>query len=168
MAGQSAGPVTKWVFGLMGVGIIVGSFYWGRRQYTALETWPRVDAVVVSSQVAETMGEANDTGKYWARIKLKYSVGGKEYSKIAGTGSSTSSRSTAREEVAKMPPGTHLMLPYNPADPYEIKLGVGWNFSTFGLPLMGVLTGLALVLFSLWSVIRPARTGLAASSQGNP
>jgi Protein of unknown function (DUF3592) len=118
VAGQTSGAVTKLALAVIGAGIIAGSIYWAHRQYVALKRWPRADAVVVSSQVAETMGEASNTGEYWARIKLKYTVGGKEYSKIASTGSSTSSHSTVREEVDKMPPGTHLMLPYNPADPY--------------------------------------------------
>jgi Protein of unknown function (DUF3592) len=168
MAGRKAGLVTKLIFGLIGVGIIVGSIYWARRQYAALKTWPRADAEVISSQVAERNGEHGST-EYWARVKLSYTVGGKEYSKIAGTGSSSSSLSTIREQVDKMHPGTHLQVPYNPADPYDIALGAGWNFSTFGLPLVGVLTGLALVLISLWSLIRmTVWAGPAASSKGNP
>jgi Protein of unknown function (DUF3592) len=168
MATQKSGAFTKAFSTLLGVGMIAGSIYWAHREYAALRPWPRTDAVVISSKVMEESGSSHGGAEqYYPLVELKYAVGGKEYTKTTSADSATDSPFRAQREVAGLPPGKHLRVPYNPADPSDVDLGVGWNFSTIGGPALLLLMGLVFALMGLWSVIKPVVGARVAAPFGS-
>ncbi len=131
---------------LVGIGMIVVGVRLGRKEYAIATTWPRTDAVVVSSGVVEW----RDPGKrtvYSPGVQLKYSVAGKEYVREPKmSGWATSSRSSSQKVVDAYRPGRHCMVPYNPADPNEVHMQLGGTFDTFSGPLICLLMGFGFVL----------------------
>jgi len=141
---------------LVGVGMIVVGVHLGRKEYAIMKTWPRTDAVVVSSGVREGRGKHGST-LYSPRLQLKYSVAGKEYVRDAEmSGWATSSRSSSQKVVDDYRPGTYCTVPYNPADPNEVHMQLGGSFHTFSGPLVALLTGFAFVLPGLLRLFKLA------------
>jgi len=149
---------TAWMLFLfpVGVGLIGVGVHLVRKEVGAMITWPRVDAVVVSSRVVEGSSTGSSRGSgpvYSPGLKLKYTVAGKEYIRDAGmSGWATSSHASSEEIVDKYPPGSHHMVPYNPADPNEVRMQLGGYLDTFSGPLICLVLGFAFVLPGLWRV----------------
>jgi hypothetical protein len=125
-----------------------------RQHYAMMTSWPRANALVVASQVAEGR-DSKGNRSYWPRVTLKYSVAGKEYVQVAERpGASSGSRSGAQEVVDGLQPGTHHLLPYNPDNPGKIYVDIGWNFSNFGFFGVFLLAGVVSMLPFLWSLFK--------------
>jgi len=119
---------TAWMLFLFpaGVGLIGVGVHLVRKEVGAMITWPRVDAVVVSSRVVEGSSTGGRGPVYSPGLKLKYTVAGKEYILDAEmSGWATSSHASSEEIVDEYPPGSHHMVPYNPADPNEVRMQLG-------------------------------------------
>jgi Protein of unknown function (DUF3592) len=146
---------------LIGTAAILAGIHFGRRPYAIMKTWPKANALVVTSEVAEK-DEKNGGTLYWPRVKLQYTAGGKEYTQIADQSGATSSHAAIQKVVDALPPGTHHLLPYDPANPGDIFVGAGWDFQTFLLPGFLLLFGLAFMLPALWLLLK-GLISLAAS-----
>lgn len=139
---------------VMGLGFAGFGAYMLRRNYAMLKTWPRADALVVSSQVAERL-DSKGRKSYWPRVTLKYNVAGKDYVRVAERpGASAGPHSGAQEVVGGFQPGTRHLLPYNPSNPGKIYVDIGWNFSNFGFFGVFLLAGVVVMLPLLWSMFK--------------
>jgi len=137
-----SGSVVSGVFFVLGLGLLTGGFFSGRRQYNILKNWPKVDATVTRSEV--TTGHDDDnTTMYGAKFEFRYTVKGKEYQTPASAGYETSSYKEMKHNVDIFAPGTQHALLYDPADPGDIRWDAGYNFSFFLLPIclggMGII-----------------------------
>jgi hypothetical protein len=142
---------------LIGLGFAGFGGYMLRQNYAMMKTWPRADALVIASEVAEqhstSEGKAETT--YWPRVTLKYTVAGNQYVQVAERpGASSGSRSRAQDVVDGLQPGTHHLLPYNPASPQKIYVSTGWTFGNFGFFGVFVLAGFLALLPLLWSLFK--------------
>jgi Protein of unknown function (DUF3592) len=141
----------------IGAAAILGGIHFGRKPYAIMKTWPKADALVVTSEVAQK--DEKDGGTlYWPRVMLQYSVAGKEYTRVADQSGATSSHAAIQKVVDSLPPGTRHLLPYDPAHPQEIYVGAGWDLQTFGLPGFLLLFGLAFILPSLVVILKSLLT----------
>jgi Protein of unknown function (DUF3592) len=150
----------------IGAAAILGGIHFGRKPYVIMKTWPKANALVVSSEVAQK--DEKDGGTlYWPRVKLQYSVGGKEYARVADQSGATSSHTAIQKVVDSLPPGTHHLLPYDPANPQEIYVGAGWDLQTFWLPGFLLLFGFAFMLPGLVLILK-SLLRLTAGQDGSP
>ena len=149
---------------LAGVGIVL--IYLGIHtvfnQYAMMHRWPRANALVLSSELAHktsTTTRRNSVTIYWPVVRLKYSVGGKEYVRPATYAAKSNIRSDWQPIVAQLKPGTAHLLPYNPDDPAEIHIGMRWNFSNLALAGFLILPGIVLALIGLFiAASKPSAT----------
>jgi hypothetical protein len=149
---------------LMGLGLLIGAWFTGNRQYTILKKWPTVDAEVARSELTHHQHkfahDASSTTVYQAQIDFRYTVGGKEYTSPTGSDYSTSDYAEMRGKVDTYAPGTHHTIRYNPANPNEIRYDAGFTFGFFLAPLIFLGTGLisagggAVLFFAGWAVGR--------------
>jgi len=123
----------------------VGGWF-AEKRFTVMNSWPQVEAEVVSSEVISYDDSDNDT-MYKAVFRFRYTVDGREYVTQTGNGYGTSFRSWMQAKVDRFAAGTRHAIHYNPADPAEIEYNAGYNFEFFGIPLfcagMGLIIGWA-------------------------
>ncbi len=125
------------------------------RQYRMLKQWPRAQAVVVSSEVAQvaqtTDGRSQPRPLYQAVYRLSFTANSKPTSaEVIGR------RSSRRDAIAgsMLPAATRIDVLYNPADPGEVRMHPGYNAIFFAVPLFitkvaGVFAAIALVLLGI-------------------
>lgn len=95
MAAQFRGPgdiaskIVGGVFFVIGLGLLTGAYFAGRRQYSILKNWPKVDATVTKCEV--TTGRDQDTTMYGTEFEFRYTVNDKEYKTPATSSYKTSS-----------------------------------------------------------------------------
>lgn len=157
--GDSASKIVGGVFVVIGLGLLTGAYFAGRRQYNILKHWPRVDATVTESEV--TTGRDKDgTTMYGTQIEFRYTVNDREFKTPATSSYKTSSYTEMKRQADIFAPGTTHALLYDPADPNDIRYDAGYNFSFFLAPV--ILGGMG-VIFSgvgalVWVLFRSAGT----------
>jgi len=151
---------------LMGLGLLIGAWFTGNRQYTILKKWPTIDAEVARSELASHQEKfAHDpspTTVYQAKIDFRYTVGDQQYTTPAGSDYSTSSYAEMKQKVDTYAPGTHHPIRYNPANPNDIRFDAAFTLGFFMGPLILAGTGLGFTvtgaaLFFIGWVIGKAR-----------
>jgi hypothetical protein len=157
-AAKTALIIVGLVFGLVGVGMLGGAWWTGKRQYTILKTWPSVDAVVTKSEVI-SYRDSEGKSMHRAAVEFRYTVNGREYVTPTVTETATSSYSEMSGKVTTYSPGSHHSILYNPADPRDIRFGFGYNFDTFFVTGILGLFGVVFtpVGFGILFFMRPGR-----------
>ena len=129
-------------------------------QYAIMHRWPKANALVLSSELAHRASRTSrntPTTIYWPVVRLKYTVGGKQYVTLAGYAAKSNIRSDWQPVVADLKPGTYHLLPYNPENPADVQIGAKWNLAHLGLAVMLVLFGGVFLLLALVGLLsRPA------------
>lgn len=156
------------VFFVVGLGLLTGGFFSGRRQYNILKNWPKVDATVTKSEV--TTGRDQDTTMYGTQFEFRYTVNGKEYLTPASSSYESSSYSEMKRKADVFAPGTHHTLLYDPVEPIDIRYDAGYNFSFFLAPT--ILGGMGIVFTGVgalvWFLFRSAGVVLMCPSCSRP
>jgi len=123
------------------------------QQMTVLRTWPSADARVVNSDVVPLR---TDSGQmlYDTALLLSYQVGGRSYVSSVGSLHQSTSYARKKKQAGQFPPGSHTEVRYNPADPRDIRIQVGYNVHFLAVPIIisgvaAIFGVLALVLFML-------------------
>jgi len=146
--------IIGYVFIPIGI-VLLGVAGWlAEQRREILNNWPEVQAEVTHSELTYSRSRSGSS-MYSAVYVFRYTADGREFMSRDGPGYSTSSYSSMEEKVKKYAPATRHPIRYNPANPQEIRIEAGYNFSTFGIPL-GVAAG-GLVFFGLGLGV--ARTG---------
>lgn len=122
-----------------------------------LNTWPEIQAEVTHSEITDSRSD-EATAMYSALYIFRYTVNGREYISKDTPGYSTSSYSSMGEKVQKYAPGTRHVIRYDPKNPGKIRIEVGYNLTTFGIPLMVTAMGLIFGGLGL-GVVRGLRSG---------
>lgn len=104
------------------------------QQMKVLRTWPAADAQVVQSDVVPLH---TDSGQmlYDTLLVLSYQAQGRPY--VSGVGSLHQSTSYERKkrQADRFQPGDHTEVRYNPADPHDVRIQVGYNVHFFAVPI---------------------------------
>ena len=147
--GDSVWIIVGGVFFVIGLGLLTGAYFAGRRQYNILKHWPRVNATVTKSEV--TTGRDRDITIYGTEFEFRYAVNDKEYKTPATSSYKTSSYTEMKRQADIFAPGTTHALLYDPADPNEIRYDAGYNFSFFLAPV--ILGGLGVVFAGVGGLV---------------
>lgn len=108
-----------------------------KRQYTVLKSWPRADATVmkivpIDKRVRDSRGSV---GRYYgADVSLAFSTLARQY--LTETRWQFSSKRELEERVVAYAAGTRRTIWYNPADPQDVRLDVGYNWNTFDFAIV--------------------------------
>jgi hypothetical protein len=118
--------------------VIIGMpFFW--RQWQVLHSWPETNGQVIRSEiVAEPLGHET---LYRAKLQMVYTVAGQPV--VADLTSYESKNYEATlQRTEQLPVGSHHPIRYDPANPYQARLGAGWNKTFFALPIIVGVTAL--------------------------
>lgn len=108
-----------------------------KRQYTVLKSWPQADATVmkivpIDRAVRDVKGK---TGRYYgADVSFAFSANARQY--VTETRWQFSSKRQLQEQVPAYAAGTRQIIWYNPANPQEVRLDVGYNWNTFDFAIV--------------------------------
>jgi hypothetical protein len=121
------------------------------QQMKVLRSWPSADAQVVHSGVVPLR---TDSGQmlYDTLLALSYQAQGRPSVSSVGSLHQSTSYERKKKQADRFQPGDHTQVRYNPADPRDIRIQVGYNIHFFAVPIFisgvaGIFGVLALVLF---------------------
>jgi len=140
---------------LLGLAFLAPAVWMAREQYRLIQSWPEVEATGVRSEVVSYRGKSGTM--YRAEYELRYTVNGKEYITPFSSNVSSSSRSGRQQEADRYAPGTRHRIRFNPADPNDVRLNVGFRFGFFLLPLIFGGVGLLVTVVGVWLLLRSWR-----------
>lgn len=140
------------VFLLVGLGVLTFLFLVPIYRSVSARHWPHVQGVVSASAVQRHSGDDGDT--YSIEIRYRYHVAGRAYegSRYDTTVGSSSGYDAKQRIVAKFPPGAHVEVFYDPADPSNALLSTAIPrdvYLFFWFPLIFIGVGLAVVIGGL-------------------
>ena len=151
------------VFFLIGLLFAVPPFL---QQLKVLRTWPAAGAQVVHSDVVPLR---TDSGQmlYDTLLVLSYQVDGRPYVSSVGSLHQSTNYHRKKKQADRFPPGSRTEVHYNPSDPRDIRIQVGYNVHFFAVPIFisgvaGIFGVLALLFFLI------SRRRLDSRSTGNP
>ena len=129
------------IFTVIGLVMLGVAFWLGGKRVEILNSWPVVNAEVVTSELTHRRDSDGDS-TYGAEIEFRFRYEGREYTAHADRGYTTSSRSSMRRVVEKFAPGTQHPIHVNPQDPPDVRFNAGYSLEFFGIPLFVGLFGL--------------------------
>jgi hypothetical protein len=142
------------IFALIGILMILVAVWTGYQQHAILKQWPRVEAEVINSRVAQGP-DSEGSMTYKAAIEFRYTVNGKEFSTPASSNISTTNYAGVKRQVDRYPVGSRHLIWHNPADPNDVRFDAGYTVGFFFVPVlfggMGILftgIGAAVVMTS--------------------
>jgi hypothetical protein len=138
------------LFALIGFATLAGGAYSGYSKHQNLTMWPKVEAEVLSSRVAEresTDPEGRSTTMYRAEIEFRYEFEGHGYETPSTASYWTSSYSSMQARVDRFAPGSRHEILLNPSNPREIYFDAGYDAGFFLVPL--ILGGVGFVFAAI-------------------
>lgn len=106
--------------------VVMGALEWKRA--AASQSWPTASGVITESRVVESSSGRRRGRSYTAKVEYAFQVDGQD---VKGTRISyrlqPSGQSGASERVAQYPLGAPVTVHYDPADPSQAVLEVGWD-----------------------------------------
>jgi hypothetical protein len=131
-------------------------FFWG--QYRVLRSWPVRQAQIIRSQVV-TLPAAKHDQLYAARLQIVYVVDGQPVTSELTSFQSSNYEETARR-AAEFPVGSRRAIRYNPQSSSDARIGAGWNYRFFAVPLitLGIGMAFAAIAAGLFLAARLARS----------
>ncbi|HLY60174.1 MAG TPA: DUF3592 domain-containing protein [Terriglobia bacterium] len=147
---DNSSKIVGGVFFVLGLGLLTGAYFVGRRQYNILKHWPKVDATVTQSSVT-TGRDPDGTTMFGTQIEFRYVVNDKEYKTPATSSYKTSSYTEMKRQADIFAPGTTHALLYDPADPNDVRYDAGYNFSFFLAPV--ILGGMGVVFAGVGALV---------------
>jgi len=121
------------------------------QQMKVLRSWPLADAQVVHSEVVPLR---TDSGQmlYDTLLVLSYQAQARPYVSSVGSLHQSTSYERKKKQADRFKPGDHTEVRYNPADPRDVRIQVGYNVHFFAVPIFisgmaGIFGVLALLFF---------------------
>jgi hypothetical protein len=153
--GNGAARVIGGIFAAAGVALLGAGAWAATRQLTILKDWPRIEAVVVESQVTHStsrdQSRSRSSDMYKTEIVFRYEIEGKTYVTPATSGYSSSSYPEMKRQADAHPTGSRHAIWVNPKDPNDIRYNAGWSFGFFFYSILlggmgAVFAGLGVVM----------------------
>jgi hypothetical protein len=127
------------------LGALVVSGLMALTQYNLLSSWARAQARIVSSELYSTQYWANgarSTMGYWHtsygfRCIVEYTANGRRYESTADLGLRTTGVGAVARWPERLPPGTSVVVAYDPADPTQVRLAGDYRM-TYAKALIGM------------------------------
>jgi hypothetical protein len=122
-----------------------------------IRNWKPVNAQVSRAWMEENQG--SESTSYSAHYELTYIVDGKTIRAAAKSEDPLLvGPDLVQARIARHAPGTQGVVYVHPDDPSKVRLNLGKNSATLGMPLWLLLAGASLLLFavSLWLMGTPA------------
>ena len=128
----------------------IAPFY---HQMKVLRTWPAAEAQVVHSDVVP-LSTASGQALYDTLLVLSYQVNGRRYVSSVGSLHQSTHYERKKKQADQFPAGSQTELHYNPEDPRQVQVQVGYNVHFFAIPIFisgvaGIFGLLALLFFVL-------------------
>lgn len=118
-----------------GIALTVTAVVIAKRQYKVLKSWPHADATVMKIVPIDTVAGHGKTGRYYgADLTFTFIANARPY--LTQTRWQFTSKRELHEQVAAYAAGTRQTIRYNPADPQEVRLNVGYNWNTFDFAIV--------------------------------
>ena len=143
----SQGP-SHWpglVFGGLGIVMFAIGLGLSVARLVVLFTWTEVEARVIESRIV-TSGS-----QHTAHIRVEFELPGRKIVTLPDSDYRSGKYGWIAETVDRYPVGGTAPVRHHPRDPQRTRLEVGYNFSTFGIPLLLIGVGL-----TFWGVGRLA------------
>ena len=119
---------------IIGILLVIFSVPFFLHQITVLRTWPATDAQVLRSDVVVDRISQHEQF-YSARLGLLYTVDGKAITtEVTSFQDNNYAKTRARADEFQV--GSHHEIRYDPRDPFQARIGAGWNARFFALPLI--------------------------------
>lgn len=125
-----------YVFSGLGLCLVAAGAYLFVTRAALVIGWRPAAGTVVESRV-----ERADGRRYDARIRVRFEAEGQAVETDAAHDYRGSNHAWVAETVARHPPGTPVLLRYDPGDPQSARLNAGWNVSTFWTSLLAFGVG---------------------------
>lgn len=143
------------IFGVIGLALLIAAGIIAARRHTIIRSWPETQALVTRSQVSRGHSREGRPA-FRPAIDFKYTLGGRQYTTTASA-DQASSYAWAAAQVDRHTPGGRRTIRYNPANPTDVRLDVGYTFEYFAIALVlgllgGIFTPLGFAL--LYSAVR--------------
>lgn len=125
-----------WVFLIFALAAALGSGIRFGMRYHFLQSQLKTRGQIVSSEIysTERWSCGRFSGCYWGtlygfRCTVEYPVGGRQYQSIADLGTQTGFRSSIEKWPARFPPGSAVLIAYDPIDPTSVTLAGDFRFA---------------------------------------
>jgi hypothetical protein len=138
------------LFVILGILMLGAAFWTGKVQYDVLNHWPKVEAEVTSSRVAQGP-DSEGTMMYKAAVEFRYTVNGNEFSTPSSSNISTSSYASVKREVDRYAVGTRHLIWHNPDDPNDVRFDAGYTLGFFFIPVL--LGGMGVVFAGIGTAV---------------
>lgn len=138
------------IFAVVGFSTLAGALYLWYSKHQKFTTWPKVEADVLRSRVAEQdsrSSEGTSTTMYRAEIEFRYEFEGQEYQTPAVASYWTSSYASMQAKADRFSPGSRHEILLNPSNPREIYFDAGSDAGFFLVPL--ILSGVGFVFAAI-------------------
>ncbi len=135
---------------LVAAGFVAAALPAYRTQYRILKTWPATDAHVLRGEIVRHVTTAGDP-LYGARLVLAYAVGGTPYIGVYDFPHESTHLERKEKQIGRFPPGSREVIRYNPEEPRDIRIRVGYNVDFFVVPIF--ITGLGVICATLSAVL---------------
>ncbi len=114
--------------------------------YRILKTWPTATGTVVRSLVVPKEDERGGW-LYAAQLAFTYEAEGREYVGEYEFPHYSTEAGRKQKQLARFPAGSVHQIRYNPENPSDIRIQVGYNIHFFVIPVF--ITGVALIFVVL-------------------
>lgn len=152
------------IFFFVGLGMLVGAFFFGRKQLTILNTWPVAQAEVLSSEVTTHESSDNGSNTYGVLVEFRFTVDGREHTASSTRGYTTSFRGSMQRTADRFARGTRHPIHYNPHEPTDIRFNAGYSLEFFGIPAF--LGGMGLLFAGVGFAVMRKKTHAHAVAAG--
>jgi hypothetical protein len=149
-------PGVHHVFVLIGMALLGVGAVWYQFGVYRPQTWPRVEAEVISSRVINPKGPQSFTPE----LVLRYEVGGSQRQPVLVPDWTSGSYDFVRAHVDRYPAGTRLQVAVNPEDPDDARYEIGATLMNLIGPAIFAFLG---VVFGGIGVLSRARHPRAAT-----
>jgi len=127
------------LFALACLVIAAPSYY---QSYRILKTWPAATGTVVRSVVVPKEDERGGW-LYAAQLAFTYEAEGREYVGEYEFPHYSTHADRKQKQLARFPTGSVHQIRYNPENPADIRIQVGYNIHFFVIPIF--ITGVGLI-----------------------
>lgn len=134
---QKAGRWAGLVFGGLGLGMFLFGLGPIADRLAVWHTWPEIEARVIESRIT-TSGSQHS-----ALIRVEFELAGRKIVTQPASDYRSGKYGWIAQAVDRFPVGGTAPVRHHPRDPEKTRLEVGYNFNTFGTPVLLIGIGLA-------------------------
>lgn len=150
-----------WVFLVLAVAASLGCGVRLLSRYRTLQLWSRTQAQILSSEIYSrrywSNGHRGGTPGWYTdygfRCTVQYSASGQQYNSVADLGVKTGFRTSLDQWPSRFPPGTQVLVAYNPSDPTSVILAgdfrTAYAPAFLGFRLVGIFLSAGVLLFAI-------------------